>query len=446
MEADNLLGGQIPREEIIDQNEPSKENTQMVIADTLASKEDSNEEDQKDKDIKEVEQCKEGEITGSQEEKADSSPLTNSSNFQEAHKCAILGLSLSDSDHAYKIVNNSSHESRSPIWGNEEEIHRILSDLEAVFEKEAEWKIPKHRNKKGSTPSASQIMKSNRIAQKRKKQKRQGNSELESEGKVQSKDPDEDQKVEEITGDGFNQSGGGDADQITGGDAPKTDHAKAGEKIPPSNPFVEGLKGFVDTLNWFINSHKKVVEENKKLSYRVQILETINIGEGKSMVEYVDDLRKTMARAEEIRDAFNPRFEQVEMALDDIKTNDNATNKRMLEAGGKREGDQDGDDEEDGEDKGEEGKEDEEDEEDEDKEKDGEDESDAVPHHSGDDTIALDLPSIPSRGEKDPIRGPHSSPHYPMSTVQRHYEREEPSGSQSQELASKSGAPLYRMQ
>lgn len=87
----------------------------MVIADTLASKKASNEENQKDKDIKEVEQSKEGEITRSHEEKVDSSPLTNSFDFQEAQNCVIFGLNLSNSDHASKIVNGSSHDSRSPI-------------------------------------------------------------------------------------------------------------------------------------------------------------------------------------------------------------------------------------------------------------------------------------------------------------------------------------------
>lgn len=50
-------------------------------------------------------------------------------------------------------------------------------------------------------------------------------------------------------GDSFNQSVGGDADNIIGGDVPKTDQAKAREKRPPSNPSVEGLKRFVDTLD-----------------------------------------------------------------------------------------------------------------------------------------------------------------------------------------------------
>ncbi|XP_059077961.1 uncharacterized protein LOC131035111 [Cryptomeria japonica] len=80
-----------------------------------------------------------------------------------------------------------------------------------------------------------------------------------------------------------------------------------------------------------------------------------------------------------------------------------------------REGYKDGDDEDDGEE--------------EEDEKDEEDESNAVPHHSRDDTIFLDPSSIPSRGVKNPIRGRDSSPHCPVPTVQRHYERREPSGS-----------------
>lgn len=85
------------------------------------------------------------------------------------------------------------------------------------------------------------------------------------------------------------------------------------------------------------------------------------------------------------------------------------------------EGDHDGDDEEDGE-------EEDEDEEDEEAE---EDESDVVPHNSEDDTIGLDPPSIPLRVEKYPIRGLDPSPHHLIPTMQRRYERGEPSGSQS---------------
>lgn len=88
----------------------------------------------------------------------------------------------------------------------------------------------------------------------------------------------------------------------------------------------------MDTLNWLIHSHKKFVEENKNLNHRNQILETISIGEGKSMAKHVYDLGKTIARVEEIRDAFNPRFEQLEKALEEIKNNDIVRDQRMVDA------------------------------------------------------------------------------------------------------------------
>ncbi|XP_059073581.1 uncharacterized protein LOC131874299 [Cryptomeria japonica] len=152
----------------------------------------------------------------------------------------------------------------------------------------------------------------------------------------QRKDLDIDQKVEEeITGEGFDQRVGENAEQITSGDVPNNEHDNAGEKSPPSIPPIEGLKGFVDSLDWLINSHKKVVEDNKKLSHRVKILETISNGEGKSMAKYVEHLSKTTTRAEEIRDAFNPKFEQIEKPLAEIKTNDNAKDHRIAETDNK---------------------------------------------------------------------------------------------------------------
>lgn len=127
----------------------------MVIADTFAGKEMQNKE----------EQPEEGEITGSQEEKTNSSPFMNNTKMQEAQKCTIMGMNLSDSDQNLKIVNSASHDSITPKWGNEDEISRLLKNSEVVLEKEADWKIPKYRNKKGSTPSASQLRKSNKISQ-----------------------------------------------------------------------------------------------------------------------------------------------------------------------------------------------------------------------------------------------------------------------------------------
>lgn len=78
-----------------------------------------------------------------------------------------------------------------------------------------------------------------------------------------------------------------------------------------------------------------------------------------------------------------------------------------------------GEDEDEDDDEDEAQEEEEEDKEDEEDEEIEEDESNAVPHHSGDDTIALDPLSLPSQAEKDPIMGPDSSPHQPMPTMQR---------------------------
>lgn len=50
-------------------------------------------------------QPEEGEIPDSQEEKTDSSLLMPSLEIQEAQKCAILGLNLSDSNQGSKIAN-----------------------------------------------------------------------------------------------------------------------------------------------------------------------------------------------------------------------------------------------------------------------------------------------------------------------------------------------------
>lgn len=113
-------------------------------------------------------QPEEGEIPDSQEEKTDSSLLMPSLEIQEAQKCAILGLNLSDSDWGSKSANsdlNDSNASRTPNWGNQEEISKILSNPKAAPEINVEWKIPKHKNKKGTTPSTSLLRKSSRIAQ-----------------------------------------------------------------------------------------------------------------------------------------------------------------------------------------------------------------------------------------------------------------------------------------
>lgn len=55
----------------------------------------------------------------------------------------------------------------------------------------------------------------------------------------------------------------------------------------------------------------------------------------------------------------------------------------------------------------------------EDEEIEEEDESDAVPHHVEEDTIALYPPSLPLQEKKDPIRGLNPSLHWPIPTLQR---------------------------
>ncbi|XP_059068380.1 uncharacterized protein LOC131858912 [Cryptomeria japonica] len=174
----------------------------------------------------------------------------------------------SDSD--FSMGDESESDSKS-------ETEESLEDFEAELEEEVS------KDSKKNESQTPQKKKTKISIQKRNKQKRQDNCELELEDKVQRKDPNVDQKMEEITGEGFNQRLNGNVEQITSGDVPNNEQAIA----------------------------------------------------GKSMVEYVDDLSKTVARAEEIRDAFNPRFEKVEKALEEIKTNDNAMDQRMAKTDNK---------------------------------------------------------------------------------------------------------------
>ncbi|XP_059075756.1 uncharacterized protein LOC131875450 [Cryptomeria japonica] len=98
--------------------------------------------------------------------------------------------------------------------------------------------------------------------------------------------------------------------------------------------------------------------------------------------------------------------------------------------------DRDEDEEDAGEDADEDEDEDDEEEEEEEEEEDRDDEegSDAAPHHSGDDTIALDPPFIPQKGEHEAIRRPVSSTVQSTPVVHRLFERGEPSSSQSHML------------
>ncbi|XP_059076687.1 uncharacterized protein LOC131875961 [Cryptomeria japonica] len=376
----------------------------MVIADTLASKEAPNEEDQKDKSSREVEQSKEGEITGSQEEKTDSSPLTirEGSNYyrdkklsKEAieqylkmtkeKKCLVklsktyypprefvkpwrevlfaimryITLDANQTAHPQPSISEFEEEgSDSGFSLGEESQSDSMSELEESLE-DFEAKIGKKRKQVSTKPSSSKGKKNTKekvfqirssssevsedsekdepqsprkkktknSIQIRNKQKRQDDYDMELEDKVQRKDLDVDQKLEEeITGEGFDQRVSGNINKISSGNIPKNEQDNPGEKTPPSNPPTKGLKGFVNTIDWLINSCKKVVEDNKKLSHKVQILETISIGEGKSMAEYAEDLSKTIARAEEIIDSSNPSI--VEQSYSILKAS--ADNTKIL--------------------------------------------------------------------------------------------------------------------
>lgn len=100
---------------------------------------------------------------------------------------------------------------------------------------------------------------------------------------------------------------------------PKEEQVTPGKAAPPSGPPPEGLHGFMETMEWLINGYKKAEDENKKLYNRVLILETINIGEGNTMADYIEDLKNTIAKAKDIRDAFNPRFEKIEKDLSTLR-------------------------------------------------------------------------------------------------------------------------------
>lgn len=137
-----------------DQNDPPNE-----IAEVVDDMHDSKVVEARDY------QPEEGEIPDPQIERTDSSLAIPSFEFQEAQKCALLGMNLSDSNQNSRTVNNVSTDSRTPKWGNEEEISKILINSEMALVIEMEWKQPKYRNKKAATPSTSLIRKSSRIAQ-----------------------------------------------------------------------------------------------------------------------------------------------------------------------------------------------------------------------------------------------------------------------------------------
>ncbi|XP_059068534.1 uncharacterized protein LOC131859039 [Cryptomeria japonica] len=106
-------------------------------------------------------QPEEGEIPASQEEKTDSSLLMSSLEIQEAQKCSILGLNLSDLEWSSKLANsdlNDSNASRTPNWGNEEEICKILSNpVQKSTKKEPEQSIVEPTVSKAESKDDSKV-------------------------------------------------------------------------------------------------------------------------------------------------------------------------------------------------------------------------------------------------------------------------------------------------
>ncbi|XP_059070610.1 uncharacterized protein LOC131860246 [Cryptomeria japonica] len=142
--------------------------------------------------------------------------------------------------------------------------------------------------------------------QTRNKQKKQEVNVKELKEQVQRKNPDFDHNLEEETfGEGFELRIDGKVGKIIVGDISNKEKDNSGEKSPSSNPPPEGLKGFMDTIDWIITSYKKAVEDNKKLNHRVQILETISFGRGKSMAEQVSagNTKILISKLEEEKDS-----------------------------------------------------------------------------------------------------------------------------------------------
>ncbi|XP_059075162.1 uncharacterized protein LOC131875148 [Cryptomeria japonica] len=268
--------------------ESSKDTAGVVIVDTYASKETQKKEDQP----------KEGEIPGSQEEKFGSSPLMISSEMQEAQKCAILGINLSDSDQNSKIVNSASHDSRFPNWGNEDEISRILN---------VDTNLAATRNGSKRRRSGTFCSRANQIARPQpsiSESKEDGSDSVFSLDEGSDSDPT--RKSEESMDDSEVEVG------------KKRKYLKTG----PSSSKGKKSKGKILQIS---SSEEEVSEDSEKnLSHRIQILETINTGEAKTMVDYMEDLTNIVSKAENIRDSFNPRFEQIEKDLLQRKANANA--------------------------------------------------------------------------------------------------------------------------
>ncbi|XP_059064743.1 uncharacterized protein LOC131856822 [Cryptomeria japonica] len=150
---------------------------------------------------------------------------------------------------------------------SKDKILQISSSLEEEVSEDSE-----------KEPLSPQKKKKKNSIQTRNKQKKHDANITELKEQVQRKNLDFDKNVEEETiGEGSEQ-GIVKVGKVTIGDTSNMETDNAGEKSPSSCPPPEGLKGFVDTIDWLISSYKKVVEDIKKLNHRVQIIETISFG------------------------------------------------------------------------------------------------------------------------------------------------------------------------
>ncbi|XP_057837759.2 protein PXR1-like [Cryptomeria japonica] len=121
---------------------------------------------------------------------------------------------------------------------------------EKVFQIRSSSKEEVSEDYEKDEPQSPRKKKSKTSIQIRNKQKRQKDNDMELEEKAQRKDPDVDHKLEEeITQEGFDQRVDGNVDKITSGDVPKNEQDNSGEKTPPSNPPTEGLKEYVEDLS-----------------------------------------------------------------------------------------------------------------------------------------------------------------------------------------------------
>lgn len=120
-------------------------------------------------------------------------------------------------------------------------------------------------NSEKEKPQGSLKKKTKAHTQTRNRQKRKDENVKELEEHKQKKISDVDENLEEVTTGEVHRV----EDKATIGDTPNKEHDNSGIIDPRSNPPSEGLKGFMDTMEWLITSHKKAMDDNKKLSHKI---------------------------------------------------------------------------------------------------------------------------------------------------------------------------------